>query len=890
MCNAAAKRWIFRGASALVFLLAALAGPARAAIRFDVFGSPTEVINTGRSEVLGSINLIVSGPGGTTGTSSGGPVQIGFIFDHPALEIDNDSASGILLYISPGLAAANPTLTGIENRRLGGRCVGFMTLNLAPGATPAEGDFIRIEGIRGRIDLSDALTPGTDLFVDLQSVNDPAANAFFPDRLRVAKSFEGLAVEVASNAAGFQIRVAERFERAFVDRDAGDDGIGANDRVDSAGGNLGAPANSTEVIIELDGIPGGVSGIAWPQTSSASAATGAVLRLQSSSFSPGVSRAVYSFEAADQTGSSDRWVESFAIMPGFVFTGGDCNTGNLSANVTLGPAAESATACAAPDPEAARPRFSEPFALLIHWLDPASVTVGGPEFTLKIHGAGFTPEALVLWDGFSLPTTWISRSLLEAQVPAGRIARAGTATVAITSSSSYPGRLSNPASVSITAHALSLFFPRLAAGGNPEEITGIALVNFSGRTVSLTLTAYDRQGAPITGSGIVNPATLVLTAGEQLAKVDDEIFGAGLREAGRPGWIRLEGDVPGIAGFFLNFDGSLTRLDGADVSGTALASFVFPVADAGASIAAANPGEEPADIRLRLIGADGTVRAESSRTVAPAGLLLESVRGLFPGAVPDPTDYLRADSSAGVVAYENFGPEGRDPAGLNAQDAGARAFTLYAPQYAVGGRDWQSMLSVVNLDADPGSVSFRFIADDGTQIGAIRTLPIAGLGKISITAQDFFLDPGNTLVQGAVEVVGNDIRIAGNVTFGSRSAGGFLTALPLVAAGHLRSVFSQVASDANFYTGLAIMNPGADALPVLIRVFDRSGRELASKVEDLPGHGRLSRLLTEYFPALADRPVAGGYIVVEAVRNLAAFAVFGSRNLAALCAIPPQFY
>ena len=135
-------------------LLPASGNYAFSAVRFDVVGSPTEVINTGRSEVLGSINLIVRGPGSITGTSTGGPTQIGLIFARPALQIDNDGASGILVYFSPGFAAANPTL--VQYRKPPGRrqCMGFLTLNLLPGATPAEGDFIRIEGIRGRIDLS----------------------------------------------------------------------------------------------------------------------------------------------------------------------------------------------------------------------------------------------------------------------------------------------------------------------------------------------------------------------------------------------------------------------------------------------------------------------------------------------------------------------------------------------------------------------------------------------------------------------------------------------------------------------------------------------------------------------------------------------------------------
>ena len=200
------------------------------------------------------------------------------------------------------------------------------------------------------------------------------------------------------------------------------------------------------------------------------------------------------------------------------------------------------------------------------------------------------------------------------------------------------------------------------------------------------------------------------------------------------------------------------------------------------------------------------------------------------------------------------------------------------------------MLSVVNLDADPGTVRFRFVADNGTQIGATRTLPIAGRGKISITAQDFFLDAGPAMVQGSVEIVGSGIRLAGSVAFGSATPGGFFTALPLAPARHLRLTFSQIASDTNFYTGLAILNPDSAPLRASIKVYDKSGNEIASKVEDLPAFGRVSKLLTDYFPELAGRQISGGYVIVEAIKNLAAFAVFGAKNLSRSRRFPRRFF
>ena len=863
---------------------------AHAAVRFDVVGSPTEVINTGRSEVVGSINLIVRGPGNVTGTATGGPTQIGLIFARPPLQIDNDSSSGILVYFSPGFAAANPTLVNVENRQVGEQCMGFMTLNLLPGATPAEGDFIRIEGIRGRIDLSAALTPGTDLYVDLQSVNDPAANSFYPESLRVAKSLEGMTTEVLSDVFGFQIRLTESFPRAFVDSDAGDDGINSNDRVDSAGNALGAPTQSTQIIIELDGVPGGVSQVVWPPVSTVFAGTGAALRLLDSSFSQGSSRAIYSFEAANQTGSSDLVMESFSLYPGFVFTGGACSTGNLAANVTLGPTALRTTGCTALTPLALRPRFLEAFELLINWLDPVSIVAGSPAFVLKLHGAGFTPDATVRWNGVNLPAVFVSRSLLEVSVPADKLALAGTATLIVSSPSATGSSISNPATFTIAPHALSLFFPSLSLASSADDITGIALVNLGGRTANLTLTAFDQTGTQLSGNSITNPATLILPAWQQLSMTDSEIFGPGLPGSRVSGWIRLEGDVARVAGFFLNFDCCLTKLDGADVSGTRLTSFVLPEAGGGAAIRIANPDEGPAAIVLQLMSAGGVVRARASRTIPPHGILLGTVKDIFPGTTADHGDYIRADSSPGVVPYESFGPSSGDSAGLNGQDAGTTFWKLYAPQYVTGGGDWQSTLSVVNLDADPGTVRFRLVGDDGKQIGDMRTLDIAGRGKISITAQDFFLAAGPAIVQGSVEIVGSGIRLAGSVAFGKATAGGFYTSLPLAAARNLQLTFSQVASDVNFYTGLAILNPNSAPLRAGIRVYDAGGNEIASKVEDLPAFGRVSRLLTEYFPTLTGRQISEGYMIVEAIENFAAFAVFGAKNLSALSAVPPQIF
>jgi hypothetical protein len=406
-------------------MLVGFAGASYGAVRFDVVGSPTEVINTGRSEVVGSVNLIVRGPGNVTGTSTGGCNQIGVIYTNPAMQVDNTSASGIKIFFSSGFASAFTVAAGapcatvgvvdVRNQDINGRCSGFITINMAPGAAPAEGDFIRLEGVRGRVDASLAITPGTDLFADLQSINDPAAALFTPDRVRVAKSLDGMNVEIRADSVllcfptlgvvgggtpGYQIRITEGFARAFVDSDANNDGTFVNDRVDSGGeggirtmnsanttavaatpGYLGSPSNSTQFLVWLEGIPTSVSGITWPTALGVLPATttpNAQLVFQSSGFtaSAGIAFAYYSYEAINQTGVSDITVETFAFaanvpasssMAALYYTpisvvlkSNQTISGTILAAVSLAPDVGEASGCAQPGtslPANARPRF-----------------------------------------------------------------------------------------------------------------------------------------------------------------------------------------------------------------------------------------------------------------------------------------------------------------------------------------------------------------------------------------------------------------------------------------------------------------------------------------------------------------------------------------------------
>jgi len=401
-------------AGLLCLLLVGFAGTTFGAVRWDVVGSPTEVINYGRSEVLGAVTMVVNPTGpAVTGTSTGGDSQIGLIFTNPAVQIDNTTTSGIKVFT---VGVASVTIVSVTNQDINGRCSGFITLNIAAGQTLAPNSYIRLEGVRGRVDLSSAITPGTDLFVDLQSINDPAANLFNPDRVRVAKSLCPMFVTVTpdtlllcfptsgkpnlgaftATASGvppysspsYAITITEGFARAFVDKDS--NGNLTRARVDDFGATLGSPSNSTMFTVWLQDIPASVKSITWPaivynnQEVVSLNATPAVVGTSYLSLTgtpvydttTGTASAVYTYVSNNQTNFSDITVETFTVQPAIILNTGATATGTINAGVYLGPfAAETLTACNAPAATYTGDTFYRPRFLQLLKAQPPKATL-----------------------------------------------------------------------------------------------------------------------------------------------------------------------------------------------------------------------------------------------------------------------------------------------------------------------------------------------------------------------------------------------------------------------------------------------------------------------------------------------------------------------------------
>jgi hypothetical protein len=443
----------------------------------------------------------------------------------------------------------------------------------------------------------------------------------------------------------------------------------------------------------------------------------------------------------------------------------------------------------------------------------------------------------------------------------------------------------------------SLFVPRLAthdAGSNgtdPGEYTGIAAANTGDKDASLLITAYDQNGSLISGTDISNPASVELKAGRQLALIDYQVFGKGWLSRNPDGWLTIDSLFTGVAGSFLSFNGSLTTLDGADCPGTVSSSFVVSEIESEGftQIHAANPGDGEAVLTLELMQSDGTRRGSVTRTVGAHGSFAVLFSDLFPGLVAANSDYLRVNSTQGVVPFVRFGKANGGITGLNGQDAGGGATDLYCPQYVIGTSAWLTTLSIINLDSVAGVVTLEFVPDGSAAPLSTRQVSMAPRGKIYVTDPRFFLDPEGKVVQGYVRVRSAGVRLTGSVTYGDPARSRYMAAVPMISTLGSNSVYSQIASDDSFFTGLAIVNPtGLFNTNVRVEVCDSSGSRIASRILTLSSQERSSRALTEYFPELVGRSITSGYIRISADNPIASIAVIGTNNLSVLFAMAQQ--
>jgi len=140
------------------------------------------------------------------------------------------------------------------------------------------------------------------------------------------------------------------------------------------------------------------------------------------------------------------------------------------------------SACSGGDGSGGGPTPTVP---VITSLSPASITAGGPSFTLTVGGTNFVTGSVVLWNGADRPTTVGSTTQLSAVISAADIATPGTAQVAVRNPAPVGG---SSAAVAYVVGApppvLSSLEPASVAAGSAPLVLTLRGTSFVSGTVA----------------------------------------------------------------------------------------------------------------------------------------------------------------------------------------------------------------------------------------------------------------------------------------------------------------------------------------------------------------------------------------------------------------------
>jgi hypothetical protein len=372
----------------------------------------------------------------------------------------------------------------------------------------------------------------------------------------------------------------------------------------------------------------------------------------------------------------------------------------------------------------------------------------------------------------------------------------------------------------------------------------------------------------------------------QIANLAYELFGSGLQLDG--GWVRLASLQAGVLGFALNFDDRLLSLDGVTAPASAPVSLILPELKS-VEIALVNPSEIQA-VTANLIPVDDQGRQQTPVVVQipPNGRYSGRAEAIFPPSITDAGGYLKISAGGGIVAEQSVDSSGDEVSTIGGINTSGGGLQLYAPQFAAGGNTWRSTLTLINLENSPTSLTLSFISNDGLELGKTATIDVGANARLVISDPSVFDLPAvpEELLEGYVRIISSATRVAGVVTFGDPADTRFRTSLPCVEQGGTDLVFSQVAVDDTWFTGLAAVNANSVPSDVTISVFRTDGTLAATGSYRIEPNSRFSKLLTQLVPNL---PKLGkGYFTVRSPQPLFSFAVFGTQSLSVLSAIPPQ--
>ncbi len=448
----------------------------------------------------------------------------------------------------------------------------------------------------------------------------------------------------------------------------------------------------------------------------------------------------------------------------------------------------------------------------------------------------------------------------------------------------YTSRMTNA-----DATQTRMIFPRILY--QQGRFTGIAIANPNSAAADVTFRAYNLDGTPVG-----NPVVKRIAGGSQYARLASEILSppasAVFGSTPTRQWLEVTSATDGLTGFFLEGNDALDFMDGGTLAENGTDLMLPIVENTGGStteISIVNP--DPADLAqvvIDFIRSDGSIVSSQSTSIPKRGAIQGPLAGFF-NVSYDAVAGLRVRSDRPVVCYGSvFRQSDNSLITIAAQNVALPAKTINFPQLAQG-EGWSTLIGLANVTSAQVLVTITAYKPDGMLFTAptvsenpvTRIIPAGGIFRSS--AQSLFGFNSSALQIGWIKAEANAAAIHGYVEYG---AGSNRAVVAGQVSGYARAIFSHQALQPPFFTGLAVLNPGAVATNVEVVSLNADGYVVGKTERVLKPRQSEALLIQQWIPAAAG--LVGGSVFVKSDAPTIATQLFGTDSLAALANIPPQ--
>ncbi len=421
----------------------------------------------------------------------------------------------------------------------------------------------------------------------------------------------------------------------------------------------------------------------------------------------------------------------------------------------------------------------------------------------------------------------------------------------------------------------TLNFPKLFSAGE-LPVSGFAVVNPNSTAATVSFTLYSATGAT------VSTGSLSVPAGGQRARSGDQIF----TSLGSGGWVQATSPTTGLQGFWLNYAGDVSFIDGAEAASTALDQ-VVPLVAPSTELSITNTGATSNSVTINLFGEAGTALGSAVTTSIPSnGVYKADVATMFSAnaATMANARYLRVTGTLPVATtalVRNYLVP-TDTAVVNGVDRTSTNTQMNFPHVVSGiggGGNYTTEVGVTNLSGTGQTITISFTPEAGGAATSV-TKTLAANGALRSTAKDLFSFNQAEFKNGWIRVSGT-APIAGFVAYADSVAGG-VAVVSVQETPRAQLLFAHIADLAPFYTGIAVLNTNSAAASVSVSAMTPDGALIGNGTFSVAAGAKTAKLLLEVVPQTQTRTSDGGFLFVSSNVPLYGIELFFNRNLSSL--------